>query len=88
MAWVRRAVFGVLITLALCGCTCGLAGCTSAEAKTSRGSRFDVEYIATNSNDFMLDHMVVDLITDTETGRQWMVVCTNHGVALTPLGEE
>lgn len=88
MARVRRAVFGVLVALTLCGCTCTLAGCTSAEAKTGQGSRFEVEFYKSHGSAFALDYMAVDLIRDTETGRQWMVVCTDHGVALAPLEEE
>lgn len=81
MARIKRAVFGVLIALALCGCTCGLAVCTDAEAKTSNGSRFEVE------TDLLAfgNTLAVDILTDTETGRQWVVVCTTHGVAMTPL---
>lgn len=81
MARLKRIVFGVLIALALCGCTCGLAGCTDAEAKTSNGSRFEVE-----TDQFAFGNtLVVDILTDTETGRQWVVVCTTHGVTMTPL---
>lgn len=88
MARIKRAVFGVLIALALCGCTCGLAGCADAEAKTVQASRFEVEFYESHGSAFALDYMAVDLVTDTETGRRWMVVCTSHGVALAPLEEE
>lgn len=85
MARIKRAVFGVLIALALCGCTCGLAGCADAETKAVQTSRFKIEFHESHGAISALDHMVVDLVTDTETGRRWMVVCTSHGVALAPL---
>lgn len=88
MARVKKLAFGILMTLALCGCTCTLAGCASAEAKTGQESRFEVEFYESHGSAFALDYMAVDLITDTETGRQWMVVCTSQGVALAPLEEE
>lgn len=81
MARLKRIVFGVLIVLALCGCTCGLAGCAETEASAEQSSRFEVE---TNLLAFG-NTFAVDILTDTETGRQWVVVCTAHGVAMTPL---
>lgn len=85
MARIKRAVFGVLIALALCGCTCSLAGCASQEAKTGQESRFKVEFNAGHGSLSALDYMAVDLITDTETGQQWVVVCTTHGTAMAPI---
>lgn len=77
-----------LVTLALCGCTCGIVGCTNRKAEAEQPSRFDVEYVTSHSKAFYLNHMTVDLITDKETGQQWLVVCTEHGVAMAPLEEE
>lgn len=81
MAWVMNHVLCLLLTLALCGCTCTLAGCAEADAKAEKSSRFEVEtdLVAFNNT------FVVDILTDTETGRRWMVVVTAHGVATTPL---
>ena len=70
MARVRRAVFGVLIALALCGCTCGLAGCADAEAKTASGDgRFAFEAVEHPSYS-----VTVMVLVDTETGERWLYV--------------
>ena len=70
MARIKRAVFGVLIALALCGCTCSLAGCADAEAKTaSRGGRFAFEAVEHPSYS-----VAVMVLVDTETGERWLYV--------------
>jgi len=68
MARIKRAVFGVLIALALCGCTCSLAGCADAEAKTaSDGGRFAFEAVEHPSY-----NVTVMVLVDTETGERWL----------------
>lgn len=63
-------MFGVLIALALCGCTCSLAGCTDAEAKTaSGGGRFAFEAVEHPSCS-----VTVMVLVDTETGERWLYV--------------
>lgn len=78
MARIKRVVFGVLIALALCGCTCGLAGCTDAEAKTaSDGGRFAFEAVEHPSYS-----VTVMVLVDTETGERWLYVQdTTYGSA-------
>lgn len=77
-----------LVMLALCGCTCGIVGCASGEVEAEQPSRFDVEYVTSHGKAYHLDYLSVDLITDKETGQRWLVVCTEHGVAMAPLEEE
>ena len=68
MARARRAVFGVLVALALCGCTCGLAGCADAEAETaSEGGRFAFKAVGHPSYS-----VTVMVLVDTETGERWL----------------
>ena len=66
MARIASAARLLLLTLALCGCTCGVAGCARAEAEQE--SRFRIEMVARfNSGDAYV-------LTDTETGKQWLYV--------------
>lgn len=88
MARVRRAVFGVLMVMALCGCTCGLAGCADAEAKTaSGGGRFAFEAVEHPSNS-----VTVMVLVDTETGERWLYVQDtaygNTAIDIEPMGAE
>ena len=70
MARAGRAVFGVLMVMALCGCTCSLAGCADAEAKTaSGGGRFAFEAV-----EHLSYNVVVGVLVDTETGERWLYV--------------
>lgn len=88
MERLMELALGTLVALALCGCTCGIVGCTSREAEAEQPSRFDVECVTSHGKAYYLDHMTVDLVTDKETGQRWLVVCTEHGVAMAPLEEE
>lgn len=65
MEGIGKVVVAFCLVLGLAGCTCTLAGCTSAEAKTGQESRFEVEFYESHGPSFA--HMAVDLITDTET---------------------
>ena len=68
MARIKRALLGALMALALCGCTCGLAGCADAEAKTASGDgRFAFEAVGHPSYS-----VTVMVLVDTETGERWL----------------
>ena len=63
-------MLGALMALALCGCTCGLAGCADAEAEmASGGGRFAFEAVGHPSHS-----VTVMVLVDTETGERWLYV--------------
>lgn len=72
--WMRfkRTITIAAIVVALCGCTCGIAGCseraTAQEEQSSRG-RF---LVSEQANDAIWTYTL--LITDTETGCQYLWV--------------
>lgn len=72
--WMRfkRTITIAAIIVALCGCTCGVAGCSeraaAQEEQSSRG-RF---LVSEQTNDETWTHTI--LITDTETGCQYLWV--------------
>ena len=69
-----------LAAAALCICACSLTGCERAEAEQDERWRYEsVAYVP-----WSMDRTYV--LTDSETGRQWIVVSGGHGVAIAPAG--
>jgi len=72
--WMRfkRTITIAAIVVALCGCTCGVAGCSErAAAQDGQASR-ERFLVSEQANDAKWTHTV--LITDTETGCQYLWV--------------
>lgn len=68
-----------------------VSGCSKEAVAESADeqARFEVEYVGKgDSGPLMLDYMAVDVVTDTETGQQWVVVCTDNGTAMAPIEGE
>ena len=73
---MKKWLIGILVVVTL------LAGCTAAaSAGSSESERFTFQIIADTG---FASHT---LITDTQTGRQYIEVRTIKGVAITPLGD-
>lgn len=80
--WSFLAMIVLLaIAVAVSGCSGGREVAEAAETP----ARFEVEAVGKTNNIAMLDYMAVDVVTDTETGQQWVVVCTTHGTAMAPI---
>ena len=72
--WMRfkRTITIAAIVVALCGCTCGIAGCSErAAAQEERASRWRF-LVSEQANDAIWTNTF--LITDTETGCQYLWV--------------
>lgn len=78
----KRTITIAAIVVALCGCTCGVAGCserTAAQDEQASRGRF---LVSEQANDAIGTHTI--LITDTETGCQYLSIDTGGvgGLAL------
>lgn len=74
MARIKRLMFAVLISLALCGCTCALAGCSDRQAVAETAvatARFSMDFV---ENVDGARNVTVSVLTDMETGKQWLYV--------------
>lgn len=75
--WVALVALILLLVLVVCTCT----GCTDTEGTAETSSdRFVVEH-----NESGGYYYRVRVITDTETGVQYLIVYSNNGVGVTPL---
>ena len=89
MEVLRKVLVSACLVLGLAGCTCTLASCGSDEVEEVQWSqRFEVSRGTIHGDPFDLDHMIVNTVTDTETGQKWLVVTTNHGAAIAPIDEK
>ncbi len=80
--WSFLAMLVLLaIAVAISGCSVSQPMAEAAEMP----ARFEVESAGKKDGAVMLDYMAVDIVTDTETGQQWVVVCTTHGTAMAPI---
>ena len=86
MEGIRKVVVALCLVLGLAGCTCTLASCGSDEAQWPQ--RFEVSRGTVHGCSLDYDHMIVNTVTDTETGQKWLVVTTNHGAAIAPIEEK
>ena len=79
---MRKALMAFVVASAIMG----LTGCESAEA--DQGGRF--EYDRMSAGPYNNWYSSTYVLTDNETGQQWVVVTTEKGVAMSPLddGEE
>lgn len=57
------------------------------DAQQQWSQRFEVSRGTIHGGSLDYDHMIVNTVTDTETGQKWLVVTTNHGAAITPMEE-
>lgn len=88
MEVLRKVLVSACLVLGLAGCTCTLASCGSDEVEEAQWSqRFEVSRGTIHGGSFDIDHMIVNTVTDTETGQKWLVVTTNHGAAIAPMEE-
>lgn len=85
MEGIRKVLVSACLVLGLAGCTCTLASCGPDEVQWSQ--RFEVSRGTVHGSSLDLDHMIVNTVTDTETGQKWLVVTTNHGAAIAPMEE-
>lgn len=81
MEGIRKAVVALCLVLGLAGCTCTLAACGADVAEAQQDSRFVVD-------EWDSQHLFITIMTDTETGREWVVVATYNGVAIAPIDEK
>lgn len=90
MEGIKKVVVALCLVLGLAGCTCTLASCGSDEAQWEAqwSQRFEVSRGTIHGGSFDIDHMIVNTVTDTETGQKWLVVTTNHGAAIAPIDEK
>lgn len=86
MEVLRKVLVSACLVLGLAGCTCTLASCGSDEVQ--RSQRFEVSRWTVYGGSLDYDHMIVNTVTDTETGQKWLVVTTNHGAAIAPIDEK
>ena len=74
--WVALVALILLLAVIVCTCT----GCIDTEgAAETSPDRFAVEYVDLDEFDR------VRIITDTETGVQYLLVYSNRGLGITPL---
>lgn len=89
MEVLRKVLVSACLVLGLAGCTCTLASCDSDEAQWEEqwSQRFEVSRGTIHGGSLDYDHMIVNTVTDTETGQKWLVVTTNNGAAIAPMEE-
>jgi len=73
---MRPTTIAACAAIALCAAT---YGCGSTPVAEASGSRFSVEYGGPDKG------LNTWELTDTETGRQWVVVSGSAGMAMQPL---
>lgn len=88
MEGIRKVLVSACLVLGLTGCTCTLASCGSDEVEEVQWpQRFEVSRGTIHGGSLDYDHMIVNTVTDTETGQKWLVVTTNNGAAIAPMEE-
>lgn len=63
-----RGFMAAWLLVSLLGCTCTIAGCSEAEARTD--GRVSTEHVGSFDN----GHVNVFVLTDSKTGRKWLFV--------------
>ena len=84
--WMRfkRTITIAAIVVALCGCTCGIAGCSERAAAQDEENEEQYRLVVSDqSNNALFTSM--SIITDTETGCQYLVVYRSEAAGLTLL---
>ena len=75
------ALYSVLVALVLAILLSMLFGCDANKAEASVESRWKYECVHIGM------YCNTNLLTDSETGQQWIVVFSNQGVAIAPYEE-
>jgi hypothetical protein len=85
MAWyaVNAAYWGLLLAL-MVHCLFLMVGCGST-AEADQGGRF--EYDRMGAGPYNNWYSSTYVLTDNETGQQWVVVTTEKGAAMSPLDD-
>lgn len=83
MAWyaMNAAYWGLVLAL-LGHCLFLMVGCGSI-AEADQGGRFEYDRIGAGP----YKHSSTYVLTDNETGQQWVVVTTEKGAAMSPLDD-
>ena len=84
--WMRfkRTITIAAIVVALCGCTCGIAGCSERAAAQDEENEEQYRLVVSDqSNNALFTSM--SIITDTETGCQYLFVYRSEAAGLTLL---
>ena len=84
--WMRfkRTITIAAIVVALCGCTCGIAGCSERAAAQEEENEEQYRFVISDRSINSL-FVSASIVTDTETGCQYLFVYYSGSAGLTPL---
>lgn len=85
--WMRfkRTITIAAIVVALCGCTCGVAGCSERAAAQDEENEEQYRFVVASDQLFNSLFSSASIFTDTETGCQYLFVYRSGSAGLTLL---